>query len=207
MISITGHPVSEMYKREVLPSWKGYEVKQFEAVTPKDLVYKTKLDFGVKSSNYKREFTATEKAVWYSHFELWIKCINQGPLLVLEHDSKLVKHLPNLEKEGHRFLSFIDKDFNNVGKQLAPGSGYYITPPVAQRLVANAVAKPITQNSDGHLAQNMNYKKQVNRDDFWYIQQINFDGLNTIDHKNPFRKFIGPDYENFDISSVHGKAI
>lgn len=207
MMSMTGHPVSEMYKREVLPSWKEYDVKQFEAVTPKDLVYKTKLNFGRKTSNIKRDFTATEKAVWYSHFDLWCKCINQGPLIVIEHDSKLVNPLPDLSNEGYKFLSFIDIDYKPKGKHIAPGSGYYITPPVAERLVARAVAKPITKNSDGHLGLTLNFKRQVNMNDFYYIEQINFDGLNTIDHKNPSRKFIGPDYENFDISSVHRKAI
>jgi hypothetical protein len=205
MIAISDHPVSQMYLREVLPSWKDYKVTKFEAITPKDLVYKNKLTFGLKST--EREFTATEKAVWYSHFELWCQCIVKGPLIVVEHDSKLVKPLPDLSKEGYKFLSFLERDFGEKGKHMAPGSGYYITPPVAERLVARAVANPIRQNSDGHLGTFLNYKRQISMNDFYYIEQINFDGLNTIDHKNPNRKFIGPDYENFDIPSVHRKAI
>ena len=204
MISMSGHPISEMYKREVLPSWKDYDVTQYEAVTPRDLIYKSKLEFGKKAN---REFTSTEKAVWYSHFELWCECITKGPLIVIEHDSKLVNPLPNLSNEGYKLLSFIERDFKPKGKHIAPGSGYYITPPVAERLVARAVAKPITRNSDGHLGSKLNLKRQINMNDFYYIEQVNIDGLNTIDHKNPNRNFIGPDYENFDISSVHGKAI
>jgi hypothetical protein len=208
MIVMKDHPVSLMYQREVLPSWKelGHDVKLFDATTPKDLVYKTKLDFKTKTTGKKREFTATEKAVWYSHFELWCKCIDKGPLIVLEHDSKLVSQLPDMSDEGYKFLSFIERDFGAKGKHIAPGSGYYITPPIAERLVAQAVAKPITQNSDGHLSTIMNWKRQIIMNDYYYIQQINFDGLNTIDHKNPNRKFIGPDYEDIDLSSIHRKA-
>ena len=203
---MSDHPISQMYLREVLPSWKDYKVTKFEATTPKDLVYKNKLTFGLKST--EREFTSTEKAVWYSHFELWCKCIvEKQPIVILEHDSKLVKPLPDLSKEGYKFLSFIERDFGKKGKHMAPGSGYYITPPVAERLVARAVIKPIKQNSDGHLGTFLNWKRQISMNDFYYIEQINFDGLNTIDHKNPNRKFIGPDYENFDIPSVHRKAI
>lgn len=208
MIAMSDHPISLMYQREVLPSWKkfGHNVKIFEAVTPKDLSYKNKLDFKIKTTGTKREFTSTEMAVWYSHFELWCKCIIEGPLIVIEHDSMLVKQLPDLTKEGYKFLSFIDRDFKPYGKHFAPGSGYYITRPVAERLVANVIATGVSQNSDGYLSLMMNYRRQIKMNDFYYIQQINFDGFNTIDHKNPNRKFIGPDYENFDISSIHGKA-
>lgn len=208
MIVMTKHPVSEMYSRITIDSWKDHKhkVKRFEATTPKDLYKKHKLDFGTKTTGRKREFTATEKAVWYSHFELWCKCIVEGPLIILEHDSKLVKPLPDLSKEGYKFLSFINREYGQKGKHIAPGSGYYITPPVAERLVARAVAQPITQNSDGHLSTVMNWKKQIQMNDYHYIEQINIDGLNTIDHKNPHRKFIGLDYEDIDLPSVHGQA-
>ena len=206
MIGMDDHPISVMYKRSVLPSWKDYKVVEFAATTPKDLIYKNKLEFNIKSAGKKREFTLTEKAVWYSHFELWCKCINEGPIIILEHDSMLIKPLPDLSKEGYKFLSFINRDFGKEGKHIAPGSGYYITPVIAERLVARAVCKPITQNSDGHLSTVMNWRKQIEMNDFYYIEQVNFDGLNTIDHKNPNRKFIGLDYENIDIPSIHRQA-
>lgn len=202
MIAMEDHPVSQMYMREVLPSWKDYNVNIFNAITPKDLYQKHKLEFGKKGN---REFTSTEIAVWYSHFELWCKCVLQEkPIIILEHDSKLVKALPDMTNEGYKFLSFINRDFGKAkGVYMAPGSGYYITPLVAQRLVSKAVAKKITQNSDGHLGVHMNYKRQTNMNDYHYIEQINIDGLNTIDHKNPHRNYVGPDYENFDLSSLH----
>ena len=203
VISMSEHPISQMYLREIRSSWKKHRLIEFEATTPKDLIYKNKLDFSTKTVGKKREFTSTEKAVWYSHFELWCKCVREGPLIVIEHDSKLVKPLPNLKKEGYKFLSFIERDFGKTGKHIAPGSGYYITPPISERLIGKAIASPITQNSDGHLSTVMNWKRQVKMDDFYYIEQINFDGLNTIDHKNPNRKFIGLDYENVDIPGLH----
>ena len=204
MITMQDHPISLMYTRECKPSWEDYILKPFEAVTPKDLAYKSKLDFNpMKTVGKKRPFTATEKAVWYSHFELWCKCVHRGPLIVIEHDSKLIEPLPDLSKEGYKFLSFINRDFGETGIHMAPGSGYYITPPIAERLVATAVARPIRMNSDGHLCEILNYKRQKKMNDFHYIEQINFDGLNTIDHVTPNRKFIGPDYEDIDIPSIH----
>lgn len=209
MISISDHPISTMYKRQVMESWKEYEVNHFEAVTPKDLVYKNKLDFGTKKSgSKKREFTSTEKAVWYSHFELWCKCLNTNtPVVVLEHDSKLIKPLPDFKKDGYKFLSFMNRDWGKGGTHMAPGSGYYITPQVSHRLIANAVSNSITQNSDGHLAEQLNWGRQQEMNDFYYIEQVNIDGLNTIDHKNPNRNFIGQDYEDIDLSSIHRKAV
>ena len=196
-----------MYSRITIPSWEklGYKINQYEAVTPKNLYKKNKLDFKrLNSFKNRRNFTLTEMAVWYSHFELWCKClILDKPIIVLEHDSKLVKPLPDLRKEGYKFLSFINRDYGKGGIHMAPGSGYYITPVIAQRLIANAVCKPILQNSDGHLALYMNYKRQIKMNDYHYIEQINIDGLNTIDHKNPDRNYIGLDYEEIDIPSIH----
>lgn len=205
MIGMAEHPISMMYIRSVLPSWKDYDVKPFDAVTPKDLPTKTKIDWGHR----KRPLTATEKAVWYSHFELWCKCVNTNkPIVIIEHDSKLVKPLPDLSKEGHKFLSFINRDYGNKqGIHCAPGSGYYITPLAAQRLISTAVSKPQIINSDGHLGWKLNVLKQERIGDYKYIEQINFDGYNTIDHKNVNRKFVGPDYENFDLSGIHGQEI
>jgi hypothetical protein len=89
---------------------------------------------------------------------------------------------------------------------MSPGSGYYITPPIAERLVARAVYQPVDRNSDGHLMSILNYERQDKMKDFFYVEQIIIDGLNTIDHKSPHRTFIGQDYEDIDISSVHRQA-
>ncbi len=52
----------------------------------------------------------------------------------------------------------------------------------------------------------LNYERQDKMKDFFYVEQIIIDGLNTIDHKSPHRTFIGQDYEDIDISSVHRQA-
>jgi hypothetical protein len=205
MIVMTGHPISDMYKRLVTPSWRGKKIHFFEAVTPKDLPYKTALKFGKKVTRKNtREFTDTEKAVWYSHYELWCKCIQlRESILILEHDSMLTKPLPDLKGKTHKFLSYV---YAPDGKTpvMAPGSGYFITPVSAQVLVANAVATPNIVNSDGHLGFHLDATKEKKERDFAYIEQVSIDGLNTIDHKNPEKQFVGPDYENFDLPSIHG---
>lgn len=217
---MSDNPVSQMYKRSVLKSWKDEDKVpiDFEAVTPKDLVYRNELKFGIKKSKSPdRDFTLTEKAVWYSHFDLWCLSVRKRKkILIIEHDSKLVKPLPDLTKEGYKFLSFSEGTFKgsetSISKdtcryrQCTVGSGYYIVPTTAERLVANAVAREITVNSDGFIAHILNTKAQMKMDDFHYIEQIIFDGLNTIDHCTPKRNYIGLDYENFDIPSIYRQA-
>ena len=212
MIGMSDHPVSQMYTRTVLPSWKkhGYEVGHFEAITPKDLYKKNKLIFGKKGKS--RPFSLTEKAVWYSHFELWCECLRrQEPFLIIEHDAKLVKPLPDLSNVDYKFLAYHDKDYGDInlqGKIMAPGVGYYITPLIAQRFVSLAIAlQPIKQNSDGHIASFTSWKREEKLKDFYYIEQINIDGLNTIDHKNPHKNYVGLNYEEIDIPSLHGQEI
>jgi len=205
MIAMTDHPISQMYVREVMPSWKDHGItpKIHEATTPKDLVYRNQLTFDIKrGGRKKRPFTSTEKSVWYSHFDLWCKCINEGPLIIIEHDSKLMKPLPDMTKEGYKFLSY-SSDCNS---SIAVGSGYYLTPLRAERLVARAVCREININSDGFIAYMLNISAQKEMQDYYYIDQICFDGLNTIDHKAPNRTYIGLDYEDIDIPSIHGQA-
>jgi len=214
MIKISENPVSEMYYRTVLNSWEkhNHEIKIFDAITPKDLYKKNKLTFGLKEGfkgKPHRPFTLTEKAVWYSHFELWCKCVvNKKPMLIIEHDSKLTRKLPDLSKERHKFLSYIMRDWtNDKKKHIAPGSGYYITHLTAMQLVAQAVSREIVLNSDGHLGGVLNIAKQIKLNDYTYIQQISIDGLNTIDHKAKYKNFVGLDYEESDIPSLHGQEV
>lgn len=209
MIAMKDHPISEMYRRHVMPSWKGHQVNVYDAVTPKDLAYKTALRFGSAkiTRKGKRAFTETEKAVWYSHYELWCRCLTiRESVLIIEHDSMLSKPLPELRGQTHKFLSYVTDD-RVEHPVLAPGSGYFLTPPSAAVLVAYAVANPIITNSDGHLAHFLRADKEKQLKDYDYIEQVSIDGLNTIDHMNPKKKFVGPDYENFDLSSVYGQAL
>ena len=213
MIAMSNHPVSLMYQRLTIPSWEkhGYEIKLFEAVTPKDLYKKHKLDFGIKNNDPSRarQFTLTEIAVWYSHFELWCESVRTSrSMIVIEHDSLLKKKLPvDLTKDTYKLLSYINRDFGDKVRSISPGSGYFISPLIASRLVSRAVCHTIETNSDGFIMGQINFQRQVRRNDYHYIEQINIDGLNTIDHKNPDRNYVGLDYEEIDISSIHGQKI
>ena len=58
MIAMTDHPISQMYVREVMPSWEDHGITPtiHEATTPKDLAYRNQLTFGIKTE-WKREKT------------------------------------------------------------------------------------------------------------------------------------------------------
>ena len=150
----------------------------------KDLLPLLKNQFGIATSIYG------------------VSVLDEGPLIIVEHDSKLMKPLPDMTKEGYKFLSYSSE----YQYHMAIGSGYYLTPPVAERLVANAVSREININSDGFIGNMLNFDAQQKMKDYYYIDQICFDGLNTIDHKSPKRTYIGLDYEDIDIPSIHGQA-
>ena len=180
MISISDHPVSQMYKNYGADTWKDYDVHHFEAVTPKTLGNKHKLEFG---RNGNRDFTETEMAVWYSHFELWCySVINKESIVVVEHDGVLTKPLPSFDNLDKKFISYHEIDGE---VRISPGSGYFISPRMGEKLVAQAVTRIIKMNSDGHLVQELQAKEDKYLDDFYYVEQIKIDNLTTIDHVKP----------------------
>lgn len=229
-INLSWHPVSQMYMRKIQPSWRqhGYTLKLHEGVNASNLYRYNQLQFGLKETGLDtREFTATEKAVWYSHFLLWQKSVReQRSIIVIEHDSYLKGPIEErLIKDKHvAYLSFIDRTWtkrttrkNRVA--IAPGSGYFISPRAATELVAHAASKKIDCNSDGFLA--YIFKKKFNVDtegsskyvmDNHPIEQISIDDLNTIDHRKDFKNYVGGEEfgygqttEDDDLSSVHGQ--
>lgn len=206
-IIISDHPVSLMYQQVVRKSWtkNKLKVEKFEAVTPKDLPFRDELNFGKKLTGRKhRAFTDTEKAVWYSHYDLWKKCAqSKESFIIIEHDSLLVKPLPNLKRDNHKFLSFVKRKNDHV---MSPGSGYYITPKIAKERLIDTIPKSISHNSDGHLFQQLSGLRQMELKDFSYVEQVNIDGINTIDHKTDKRVFVGDNHEDFDLSSLHREA-
>ena len=206
---MTKHPVSQSYMSKVLPSWErnNYNVSLFEAITPPDLATLDDIAFDSlkkmdRKSNqvvFNRNFTETEKAVWYSHFFLWEKVFtSERPAIIIEHDSKLVRHIPaDLNKP--KFLSFCNDTWtkrrvasdidpgDGKGKFLCPGSGYYLTPMIAWRMYETAMQYDIKLQVDGFLRSFIPVKKES---DFYFIEQINTNGLNTIDHKKNYRKYV-----------------
>lgn len=94
-IVVEGNEASEYYFSKIKPVWKsvGVDVRPFYATTP-DTLPDSPLVFGkncaVKYTGLDptgKEFTPTEKAVWYSHYRLWWKsAFENKQLLVIEHD-------------------------------------------------------------------------------------------------------------------------
>jgi hypothetical protein len=100
MIRIKGNDVSEKYAKYCNRSWVGFDLRYYDAVTPETLHEQSGLTFGTRGNG--RELTDTEKACFYSQYNLWKKCaIERVPILVLEHDAYLrkpsaIKYNPHL---------------------------------------------------------------------------------------------------------------
>ena len=101
MIRVKGDRVSEKYADYCKQSWEGFNLALVDAVTPETLHEQSGVTFGRRGNG--RELTATEKACFYSQYNLWKKCaIENVPILVLEHDAWLetpsaIQYNPNLE--------------------------------------------------------------------------------------------------------------
>jgi hypothetical protein len=145
MIQIPDNPTSMYYRGRVEASWEGYNVKYFNAITPETMDKLGYLHFGKKRDTI--EFTPTEKAVWYSHVELWAKA-RKKPIIIIEHDAMLVLPIPdNLLWEKHDMVCL---GHTGKNKKALPGLAYYLKPAVATRMVKDAKSiDNITWNSDG----------------------------------------------------------
>lgn len=89
MIRVKGHPVSEAYANYCAKTWSQFNFRFHDATTPETLYQEQGLTFGKKGD---KELTDTEKACFYSQYNLWKKCaIENKPILVLEHDAYLEK--------------------------------------------------------------------------------------------------------------------
>lgn len=93
MIRIKDHEVSEKYANHCVKSWNdaGFEVEFYDAITPDTLHLHSGIRFGRKG-NPMRHITDTEQACFYSQWNLWKQCADEGvPYLILEHDAWLEK--------------------------------------------------------------------------------------------------------------------
>ncbi len=100
MIRMNNNELSLKYAEAAAHSWQGFNLKYYNAITPKTLHTQSGLTFGKKGD---RELTDTEKACFYSQYNLWKKCsVENIPILILEHDAYLrnpaaVKFNPHLD--------------------------------------------------------------------------------------------------------------
>lgn len=156
MISITHDEISQAYKRIAEKSWhdKGYHISHYEAVTPHTLSHYTSLSFERrKRSKGNNLFSDTEKAVWYSHYNLWNMCVElDEPICVIEHDSLLVDYLPDFTGSDIELFAVHDYRYDHIVRDVAhtvsPCAGYYIQPSAARDMINKARSSMISLNVD-----------------------------------------------------------
>lgn len=187
---MSGNPVSVYYRDWVMKSWRkgGHKIHLYEAVTPETIpMQKNRLTFDTKLSrggiiDYDNlvgvGFTETEKAVWYSHFNLWNVCIQiNKPIVIIEHDMKL-DHRTGLKTENFR-----EKNAVGLGRTKShkikrninlPCGCYYLTPYIASILVKRAKSDPVRINVDGHVKKFLDTDKKN-----WCVDQIIHEKVGT----------------------------
>lgn len=148
MIVVDGNEASEFYASAATPSWtkEGFDVVRFPAITP-DWMPSTELRFGVnKADKYRKRnlvkhITPTERAVWWSHYTLWKRCISLNkPIMVLEHDSYLFEPRNLVEQK----VGFVSYDHGAMGC-------YILTPDCAKMLVNLATTETIDSGPLGFI--------------------------------------------------------
>lgn len=163
MISISDNPVSQHYRDICKPSWEeqGFNVIDFEAVTPETVEKENmnELEFWklIRRDGSTREFTPTEKAIWWSHFVLWHKClIRKKPIIVAEHDAMVVKDLPSvLYRPSKLKFAFLGTARGRNPERkfvIAPCTAYYLTPEMASELVKVRTKRWFTRRNDNPVA-------------------------------------------------------
>lgn len=139
---------------------QGFKVNHFEAITPinsPDFLpfgRKNRKSHPVHRPNPIVDFTRTEKAIWYSHFLLWEKCLAEDKaFVIIEHDTTAVDFFPTLwEVDKLKYFCKADKPdrYSPTGRyKFTPAAGYILTPHGARCLVDITLSKKsITSNVD-----------------------------------------------------------
>jgi hypothetical protein len=163
MIQNRNDKVSAYYSDIVLPSWDkfGYYINMFDCVYPDTLHEYDYLEFDKYWG--LREMSEGEKAGWYSHTLLWIKCAMENKdIAIIEHDVECVAPLDFTERGLNFFCCYENKDeWKNYaerfighpywGKQykIVPVThAYTLTPEIATDMLKLAVSKPLTNFTD-----------------------------------------------------------
>lgn len=152
---------------DILPqckdSWtkQGFEVNHFEAITPATMP--NFLKFGTKDrlvnsikKNKLAEFTETEKAIWYSHFTLWKKCLDSNtPFVIIEQDNILTEKFPTTWRL-YRLKYFCqaskpDRYSPTKKRKFTPAAGYVLTPEGAEFIINHTLNKPEQQSNVDHM--------------------------------------------------------
>lgn len=186
MLRIKESPVSMWYAGQSYVSWKklGYEVNFIDAITPQTMDnYPNQLNFAdlKTSGKYRRPFSPTEKAVFYSHVEaLKVAGRKSSPSIIVEHDAELLCPIDpkvldcNIAALGHSLIS--------KRKITTPALAYYITPVIADLLYKYLLRTHIKSNLDAYV---MNYMTKYNDDEKfnYHVLHLKDESLGTtIDH-------------------------
>jgi GR25 family glycosyltransferase involved in LPS biosynthesis len=163
MISLIGNHHADALRTVTIPKWQneGFTVNLFNAIIPDNILnISNQLNFTLKKTLLTgiKEFTETEKAVWYSHLQLWNRCvITNKPLLILEEDCRPIKRFPD---------TFEVVKLRCVAEAAA---AYIILPSVAKNMIKNAFCRELSYNVDSYIKAYSDkdiklYAKQVERE-------------------------------------------
>lgn len=188
MIVMPDNPVSMYYRGRVETSWteRGFNIEYFSAVTPETIKDQPRqLHFKIKdypSPKRAREFTPTEKAVWYSHRNVWgIARRKQSPVIVIEHDTLLLKPIDPKIFRNVKAMGLCHSLLPDGSLGTTAGAGYYLTKEAANEFYRDTFDLGINFNSDNYI-----HKKIDKLGGEWrthYCQQINVKSIGTtINH-------------------------
>jgi hypothetical protein len=160
MIYLEGDHISEQYKAIVSQSWinGGFSVDYYRGVTPSTINDSTKeLKFGKKGSgrNRGRDFTETEKSIWYSHLMMWdIASRKANPFIIIEHDVLLLEHINQHDVERYSIMGLCHNGLLSKnphrGYRVSAGGAYMLKNDIAKKMI-DELPKEITTNSDAYI--------------------------------------------------------
>ena len=165
MIVLPDDQKSKYYSEICLDRWQklGYNIIKKEGTVPSTLG--NELTFADRKFNGNK-FTDIEKAIWYSHYNLWKEVT--GPTYIIEHDTYPYKELFPFKGDIAFFSTFPrnDQAWQRKREVISPGSGYFINRTTASILREWARAKPINENVDGHIHKTAKTLMKMREKDF-----------------------------------------
>ena len=152
ILGMKNNEVSQYYEKQCIDNFTkfGYNnLTHFEAIVPEtmgnELTFASHRHY---NANRKRDWDVVEKAIWYSHYYLWCKCVElDETIIVAEHDCMMTKEFTPFVLE-HGLFSFAAT--TKTSHSIA-GVGYIITPRYARRLIRYAESQEIQTPCDGFI--------------------------------------------------------
>ena len=104
ILGMKNNKVSQYYEKLCIDNFKkfGYNnLNHFEAIVPETMGNELTFEsHRIYSSTNKREWDVVEKAIWYSHYSLWCKCLEMNEtIIVAEHDCMMTKPFTDIVLE------------------------------------------------------------------------------------------------------------